>query len=132
VVVLLGNVDSSSFFLYKKKGVSRRSLSWVKGSGSIVVGYAISFYAMGGFGFLLLSKFTIVTGAFVLGILLCIGYTCYYWAYTRGALFSVDSFWGALGEFLAVWSRFFLAYWAFVCGEFVFFLFYYWVQYLGR
>jgi hypothetical protein len=38
---------------------------------------------------------------------------------------------GALGEFLAVWFHFFLVYWAFVCGEFIFILFYYWVQFLG-
>ena len=49
MVVLLGNVDSSSFILCKKKGVFRRSLLWVKGSGKFVVGYAISFLCHGRF-----------------------------------------------------------------------------------
>jgi hypothetical protein len=72
----------------------------------------VRFFCNGRFGFLLLVNLRLLLGALVLGILFCIGYTCYYWACIRCALFSVDSL-GCIGRVLGNRVSFcFLAYWA--------------------
>jgi hypothetical protein len=89
MVVSLGNVESSSFFLCKKKGVFRRSCYGLRVQVILLWVMLCRFYAMGGFWFSSFCKFVIVTVSFVLGVLFCSGYTCIYWAYIRCAFVSL-------------------------------------------